>query len=253
MQERVLSSHQRIAFAGELRAARAAALRDAESFAEIAFVLERLGSFRRNAALGLGDYQGTLGRLAKESPLAEAAAARCPELHSRFHVLYEEVRIGRNDAMHQGVAARHLSRHAQELAVILEDALMSKAKKASDFMVRDPVCAELWHPLSAIRRTMLLNSFSFLPYQTADEKWRIVSDRSLVRFLRDVPTASERNRRLLMSLEEAQTKGLESLEPQRCKPDDPIGSVASALDDVPCLVLSKSGRLLGIITAFDLL
>lgn len=75
---------------------------------------------------------------------------------------------------------------------------MSTAKTSKEFMVRDPVCAELWQPISAIRRTMLLNAFSFLPFQRESGTWRLLSDRHLVAFLRESEAA--RKDRILLTL-----------------------------------------------------
>ena len=38
---------------------------------------------------------------------------------------------------------------------------MSELHQVSDFMVRNPVCASMWQPLSFIRQSMLVNSFSY--------------------------------------------------------------------------------------------
>jgi len=248
---RSLGKEEREAFAREFKAARAGALRNAEAFEEHLFVMERLGSFLIRSHRHLGKYQSDLRALANHSPLAHEVSVEYPELHLGFDALFEEVRIGRNDAMHQGAVARHLARYAQELALIMEDALMSDAQTAKQFMVRDPACAELWHPLSAIRRTMLLNAFSFLPYRTKTGTWRLVSDSRLVQFLR-APTENRKSR-LLMTLDEAKKEGLHDIKPLQCGLDEPISKLASKMKDIPCLVISKDRRLLGVITAFDLL
>jgi CBS domain-containing protein len=153
--------------------------------------------------------------------------------------------------MHQGAAARHLARSAQELALIMEDALMAGASTANEIMVPNPVCAELWHPLSDIRRTMLLNAFSFLPYQNASGDWRLVSDCHLVQFLRD--TGGNRDDRLLLTFEEAIEDGLKTTVPSMFKLTHQITAIAARITEEPCLVMTNDGRLAGIITAFDLL
>lgn len=248
---RKLEPHHRIAFARELRSARADALKNAEEFDQILFVFERLGSFLTEAHRNLGSYKDALCTIAIETPLFEVAAKKFPQFHVRFSVLYDEVRAARNDAMHQGVAARHLTRNAQELALAMEEALMAGAKTAGEIMVPKPMCAELWHPLTDVRRAMLLNSFSFLPYRLASGEWRLVSDCRMVQFLRFQD--GERNDRLLMTLEKAIERGLEQTVPFQCKLDDPIVDIAARISEEPCLVMSDDGRLAGIITAFDLL
>lgn len=246
---RKLEPNQRVAFARAFREARAAALRDAEAFEEQLFVLERLGTYISNSSGGLAEFARLLEQVARESPLAFDAARKCPELHVGFPMLYEQARIARNDAMHQGAVARHLARNSQELALIMEDALMSTATTAKDFMVRDPICAELWQPLSAIRRTMLVNAFSFLPFEK-NKEWRFISDGNLVTFVRS-PNANRR-KRMLLTLEEALAEGLLSTPAEQCGLNTPIEKLAKLMRNAPWLVFSDR-RLVGLITAFDLL
>lgn len=224
-------------------------------------VVERLGAFRHRQGFGLGDYAPHLARFAERSPLAEAIPREHRDCHVPFTVLYELVRTGRNDAAHQGAYARHLTTHAVELALILEDSLMTELECAADFMVPEPTCADLWQPVSFARQKMLLNSFSFLPVWEGDSepRWRLLSDRGLVRFLRAPSKGSrsrERRRRLGMSLKNAVRKDLLELEEAVCCHfETPVVDVARKLTDQPCLVvdLDNPARLLGIITAFDVL
>lgn len=246
---RRLEEKQSIAFAHQFREARLLSLRDAEAFEEHLHALERLGSYLSRSNDGLKEFAPTLESLSRESPLAFEAAKKHPELHSSFSVLYDEARIARNEAMHHGAVARLLSRNAQEIALIMEDALMAPAKMAKDFMVRSPICAELWHPLSAVRRTMLLNAFSFLPFEK-DGKWKIVSDVAVVAYLRS--TSGNRKKRLLEPLGDALSGGLVATDAVTCGLEEPIEKLARSMRDAPCLVLSNK-RLVGLVTAFDLL
>ena len=69
---------------------------------------------------------------------------------------------GRNDALHQGAFARHLTKHAIELAIVLEDVLSNDLDPVvTDFMLRNPVCGEPWQPIAFLRQQMLANSYSF--------------------------------------------------------------------------------------------
>lgn len=251
MSLRELQQNHRIAFARAFRSARADALRDAEAFEPFLFALERLGAFVTQAQKHLDFYKPALNDIAKDSPLHALAAARFPEFHVKFDVLFEEARVARNDAMHQGTVARNLARHAQEIAMIMEEALMASASTANEFMVPEPVCAQLWEPISAIRRTILMNAFSYLPFQTDSGLWRLVSDLELVKFLR--VTKKERDQRLLMTLDDALKAGLKSARPVTCNIEDPLPSLLGRMRDTPCLVLAKGKRLAGIVTAFDLL
>lgn len=246
---RRLAEKQSVAFANQFREARLLSLRDAEAFEDHLHALERLGSYITQSNDGLNEFASVLEGLARVSPLSFEVAEKHPELHSTFSVLYEEARIARNEAMHQGAVARHLSRNAQEIALIMEDALMAPAKMAKDFMVRSPVCAELWHPLSAVRRTMLLNAFSFLPFEK-DGKWKFVSDVAVVAYLRS-PSANRR-KRLLESLGDALANSLAATDAVTCGVNEPIEKLAKSMRNAPCLVLSNK-RLVGLVTAFDLL
>src|SRR5439155_14524227 len=119
--------------------------------------------------------------LAAVSPLFDSIPQRWRHLHTPFSVLYELVRRGRNAAMHEGASARHLTLHAIELALVLEDALMMGMDQIGDYMVRNPVYAALWQPLSFVRQEMLVNSFSYLPVaieERSGKDWRLVSDLS---------------------------------------------------------------------------
>ena len=113
---------QRVQYAQEFRAARAGALRDAEAFEEHLLIMERLGTYLSNSRGGLNEFERLLREIAVDSALASEAARAFPAIHSDFSVLYQEARIGRNDAMHEGAIARHLARNAQ-----IESALRSCA------------------------------------------------------------------------------------------------------------------------------
>jgi hypothetical protein len=189
--------------------------------------------------------------------------------------------------MHEGAYARHLASHAVKLALILEDALSNGSvnngpdksqkltfpnlaprvalMKIGELMVPNPICAEIWHPLSFIRQTMLEGSFSYLPVQTtADGKsaWKLVSDLELARYLKTARNAEERKSRLVQTLADAQKPGgIQLRDPKTCGPEDLISDLFkrcdghSDWDGLPILVVRSSPEkdLLGILTPFDLL
>ena len=253
----------------ELREARLKALRDAESFEDIVFVLERIGVHLTGEIQGLADYKDAISTYARKSPLAGDIPEACDDWHSSFDGLYELVREGRNDALHQGAFARHLTAWAIELATIVEDALaeeatQSMAAQIKDFMIRNPVCAYTWQPMSSIRQIMLTNSFSYLPVylpvavgEQYKPSWYFISDFAVASFLRTAPSKNKRKQRLACKLQEALKE----------KPDpdllcEALTYRASALvEDVlgksqgkPVLILGGNpGELRGLITPFDLL
>lgn len=254
---------QRLYFRDQFRAERALALKDAEGFDGIIHCLERLGSYLTDAdQRGLDAFKDAIGEIAVGSPHAAATPDRGGSYHIPFDELYDSVRLARNDAVHEGAAARHLTEHAVQLSLMIEDGLMAGTNKARDFMVSSPTTADAWEPVSFVRQKMLLNSYSFVPLSPTDanDSWTLLSDRAIVHYLRGEPGESisngERQRRLRHSVGDAIAEyGLELEAVTCCYPEDPITKVLDELDHVPVLVCEDGSdkRLLGIITAFDLL
>jgi hypothetical protein len=243
----------RISFRDLLREARAQAIKDAESFEELLFTFEKLGSFLKGEIIALGRYKQEIIGLSNESPLAKVIPCNHREFHSSAEILFDLVRNARNDALHQGAFARHLTTHAIELSIILEDALTNMATNVSDFMVRNPVCAEMWQPLSFIRQQMLANSFSYLPVNN-NGTWELVEDTEIVLFLRKQNT--NRNQQLAMTLEDACNNGLKiSANPPIVPANEDVVNILGKLNGRPLLVHRQgdSRELVGIITSFDLL
>ena len=253
-----------ITFADQMRAAREDAIANAEDFNGIIHAIERLGSFLsgRLGTLG-GVYQNKLYECASASALAEVIPQQYRHLHTSFTRLYELVEDARNHAVHQGAFARRLTAHAIQMALILEDALRrsSEIQVVEDYMVRDPVLAELWQPLSFIRQQMLAGSFSFLPVQD-EGKWYWLSDAELAAH---IGTDSKvRDQRLAETLEVAK-KHLPLIKVEPCFAGTPTSQAIDAIKErgTPLLVFSKptsehiasdaTGDLIGIVTAFDLL
>ena len=243
-------------FRDQLRAARAVALRDAEAFQEIVFVLERLGAHLSNGMGNLGTYLGAIKDEALSSPMAVEVPRVLPDFHQEFEAKYGIVREARNAALHEGALARHLTGNAVELSLVLEEAIMTEHQQVGDFMVRNPVCAFMWQPLSFIRQTMLVNSFTYLPVPTeTGEKtnWQLISDFRLAQYLRKDGKVSKD--RLIQRLLEAVKSGqMELLQAKTCSPQDKVEEVLQGPEGLPTIVVSPDGKqLLGIVTSFDLL
>jgi CBS domain-containing protein len=238
----------------QLQHAREDALKDAEAFDGIIHVVERLGSFCLGRVESLFRYQTKVEEVASSSSLATDIPNQWRGVHTPFSLLYDMVRDARNDAMHIGASARHLTTHAIELALILEDALRMRenSKYVSDFMVRDPVCAHLWQPVSFVRQQMLTNSFSYLPVKNAEGHWCLVADLQVAKYLQG-QTNAERKRRLAQPLGEATEIALISA--TRLTSNEPIDSALENFDGRPLLVFRDDAKseLTGILTAFDLL
>jgi len=206
----------------------------------------------------LDKYKVAITQIADKSGLSNQAYL------TPFSHLYELVREARNDALHQGAFARHLTSHAIELAIILEDALSSLLGPiVSDFMVQNPECAELWKPLSFIRQQMLANAYSYLPLVRSSsdvlnpwKDWKIISDASVARFLGSERSGKVRRRRLSKTLQEAIDEMPEICVSALVVSDD--AQISEALDNLEkqsVMLVKHHGRLelVGILTAFDLL
>lgn len=258
-----LSVEARRYFRDELRAARAAALEDAEGFQPIVYAIEQLGSRLTGDAHSLGRYEHALTALADTSPLSAEVPGRHSSWHSTFDALYRLVRTGRNDALHQGAYARNLAQHAVELAIVLEDALMGEADRVRDFMVSDPVCAQPFQPISALRQTMLSRSFSYVPFRAShSDEWKLISDLAVARYLRG--DKSERTKRLATTVGKAAQSGELVLE--KALTCDANASVEAVLQGhragqsdtesrsrITLVLDPNSAHLVGLITPFDLM
>lgn len=251
-------------FRDQLREAREYTLKDAEAFDGIIHVIERLGSFLLGRVEDLGKYHKPLKKLADRSALSAHLTDVQRNFHTPFTPLYWMVTRARNDAMHMGASARHLTTHAIELALILEDALNITevtenlnandiTERISDYMVREVMLAHLWEPVSFIRQRMLTNSFSFLPFQNNEGSWFIISDFEIAQFLQG-HSQKERKRRLAKTL--ADVKAENSFEAADwAVGNESIESILERFNCKPVLVFTDESKsqLSGILTAFDLL
>lgn len=231
-------------FRADLRSAREACQRDAEAFNEVLFALERLGSFLRGHLGTLGDYRCCLSRLVILSGSG----------YTHFEELLTVVTQARNQALHQGAVARHLSSRVVEVSLILEDVLASRIATVEHLMVRQPIIAEGWHTLSMVRQNMLSNAFSYLPYLDSSSSWVLVADYELAGLLAE----SGKDKR-----DELLAKSLKTLKRPWIKATlvAKDATVKHALKKMgesnppfsPLLVIEAEGGLAGIVTPADLL
>ena len=259
-----LSRDERLFYRDRLRAARYAALADAEGFEHVCFAVESLGMrlLGKQSALGKGrrgqeGYEDKITGLADALPEKRFLAQQFPAFFTRFSALYTKLRHARNDAMHAGVFARHATSVAIELCIHLEEAVMresdSSLNKVSDLMVREVVSVEAWHPVAHARQLMLTHSFSFLPV-LLDGKWKLISEMSVAWFLQ-----KNRQDRLAMSIQvAAEAEPYLLCSAKEIRPDAEI----SELLGLPIadhgriwLVTDTEGsdRLLGVLTPFELM
>jgi CBS domain-containing protein len=272
----------RIYFRDLFRDARAKALSNSESFQDILFSLEKMGMF---LFIKRAEQDAKYKKdLQKPSLFTLGSSYRCvikelisPSNSIQFSELYDIVLDGRNDAMHQGAYARHLTDNCVQLALIIEDALMSSMeRKVSNYMVRNVVQALPWQPISFIRQQMLSNSFSYIPLlvnssseMDSKTKWVLLSDAHLTRYLADSKInkyeksnkdiKNERHERLVTIVEDAIKQNpfdTEDISAKTCKPDDTVDDVLEKIENgKPVIVIDGEDieRIVGIVTAFDLI
>jgi CBS domain-containing protein len=246
-----LTRQHRVAFLKRLREARALVLRDSEAFHESASVLEYIGQVMKGKIeTGLAKYEEQIVELAVTVSGVEEDA-----VHRQFHV----VREARNDAVHDGAYIRHLSSRLVDLLLLLEEAVMDKLQRVKDVMVRNPVVAEPWHLVSHVRREILANSFSTIPIlldKPTPGNWVFLTDSGIMQFLRESTLDLPRIKRLSMTIGDAIEKGMCTESAIPCEPDKLVDDLVPRMKHLPTLVTEKHGketRLVGIISAFDLL
>ncbi len=264
----MLNEEQKEFYRDQLRSARDSALADAEGFMAVIHTLELMGQqLAGEMRSGLGKYKDELKCLADDSPLSLSAAVNPEQLmmyHTSFCDLFDELRRARNDAVHQGAYARILTDHSVNLAIILEDALMSKISKCpkvSQFMIRDVVEAKPWHPVSYVRQQMLKHGFSYLPVWFKNEsEWKLISEYSVARYLLRGCPDNKRNDRLAMTIEKAVKEGNDRLHLLPAKTvcqEEKINDImkCKGIDAKPILVVNpgRKDKLVGILTAADIL
>lgn len=259
----------RIYFRDLLRDARAKALSNSESFQDILFSLEKMGMFllkkraeqdtkhkkdsQKSSAFNLRNYKCEIEKLISSSNSIQ------------FSELYDIVRDARNDAMHQGAYARHLTDNCVRLALIIEDALMSNCdRKVDNYMVRNVVQAFPWQPMSFVRQQMLSNSFSYMPIllrknneDKNEREWVFISDNHLAIYL--TGSKQVRHEKLVRTVKEAIDESPfsnSSIKAEICKPDDRVDDILAKMENgKPVIVIDGEDieRIVGIVTAFDLI
>jgi CBS-domain-containing membrane protein len=138
--------------------------------------------------------------------------------------------------------------------LVLEDAMAQMLSSVSDFMVREPVAVEWWQPVSLARQKLLEHSFTYLPVIPDDgsEVRLLVADHHLARFLGPVGGEGRLDRLGAQIGHVIQSGELETAEARTVRPEMSVFEVISRMGDHPLLV-TDGDRLLGIITAFDVL
>ena len=252
-----LQRFERLHHRDQLRAARYAALADAEGFSAICFALEALGLrlFRKKG--DLGKYKVDLERLGGDSVVLSELSRDFPQYFGKFAALFALVKAARNDAMHTGVYARHATAAAIELCIGLEEALMKEQeiarKLVEDFMVKSPVVVEPWQPVAHARQLMLTHSFSFLPV-VVNGNWMLISELAMARYLR---SGGVWNELLAAPIDAASLQGLTLVKAQVVGLKDEVHVLLSMKDQQTgpslWLVEERQGKLCGVLSPFELM
>lgn len=253
-----LKWNERLYYRDRLRAARYAALADAEGFGEICFAVEALGLHLLGKEADMGKYEESIRHLSNNSIVLSDLSIKFPCYFKRFDALYDTVRLARNDAMHTGVYARHATTAAIELCIGLEEALMNDTfrKAVEDFMVKAPVSVESWQPVAHARQLMLMHSFSFLPVRI-EEKWKLVSEVSMAKYLSSATSASEKKQLLATTIHAASTQKLELIDAQVTQPSAMVSGILAntkvGVSQTLWLVVDDHDQLAGVLSPFELM
>lgn len=94
-----------------------------------------------------------------------------------------------------------------------------------------------------------------LVHSNGSPSWNLVSDKNVASYLRESNSPGERRKLLGTELEQAILDGLDLINNVTCGPQMDIAVLAERMQDHPYIVVEEQnpGRLLGILTAFDLL
>ncbi|HEX5393765.1 MAG TPA: hypothetical protein VFW68_10805 [Rhodocyclaceae bacterium] len=247
---------ERIYHRDQLRAARYAALADAEGFHSVCYALEALGLRLLGQKADLGKYESPLRDLSRESVVLTEMSQISAGLFGKFDSLFDLVRSARNDAMHTGVYARHATAAAIALCIGLEEALMKETlwprHLVEDFMVRSPVTVEKWQPVAHARQLMLMHSFSFLPVYLG--AWKLLSEGAMAHYMF---SGGEWKNLLSATIEHAAAHGLELVDATIVGLKQEVRELLVDRQDSPTprlwLVEDERKRLCGVLSPFELM
>ena len=235
-----------------LRGARYEVVQSQEGFLNIAQAIEAVGKALKPDAMALGHMREAFSDfIGKHHPLGKSAVESDT---GSFAALFPIVLEARNDEAHLGASARAAATAGVRIGIMLEDAIISMISESriENFMCETICRTYTWETLSEARRKMLAESFSWLPFEIEDGKWRLLGDLDLAKYLAD---PVERKKRLKETIKDAQS--LEELKTTEA-PMVPTGTrrecALSLIGDKAGLVEAKDGKaVVGIVTAFDLL
>lgn len=239
-----LSERQCVNLLRDLRQARYASQQDSENLISLCGFYEEFGIIIAAQKLsGLGSYFEYYKKLLKKhSPLYLEDLAKF-----RFFL------NARNDLAHSGEFARSAVSKAVEFSITLEGIIMAKLSQVNHIMSGNVTFVEPFFTIAKIRKIMLLNSFSYLPYEK-DGKYYLISDIDVAKFWNSIfDNEKEKSESLYVSHFEDLVKEKRfdiGGELQLIDGNSEISKALSKNDGRPMLVKSGS-QIIGIVTAFD--
>ena len=152
-----------------LRQARGRVLQGSSNFLDIVQVIERFGKEYWKKKY-LKCINKKLAKLIDEWNTGGSSEEVCRLLHA--------MREGRNEAVHEGTLGRRLARDCVRVSLMVEEALRREAemKAVSDHMVETVVHARMWQTLRTIRRTMMENEFTHLPFENEGQWYTVCAE-----------------------------------------------------------------------------
>ena len=232
----------------QFRASRRAGYADLHEAHKLVVEVEQFGRvLKRNGTAMLRDSAGTIRCFVRAHvPNIEE------EEYFRLEGLQERIRKRRNDYAHGGSAARRLGEDVATLSICIEAALIARMMgdeplKARDFMTSPVTIIDKGTNISTLRRMMLLNEFSRIPYRCDDGCWVWITAESLVRWLAKLEP-KEKQKKFICTIGDAINDDCKlCTTPARGVPPDCElkGQEGEVLLVVSC------GEAIGIITEFD--
>ena len=167
------------------------------------------------------------------------------------------MREGRNEAVHEGTLGRRLARDCVRVSIMAEEALRMEAELSvvRDHMVETIVHARLWQTLRTIRRTMMENEFTHLPFEN-ERRWYTVDAEALCVYrAQHCDEGKDVWSRTLRCAKERTDKPLEVRDAELVDLSQDIHEATQRLEGQGMLLVRGKcdEEIVGVLTAFDLL
>ena len=171
--------------------------------------------------------------------------------------LLDAMREGRNEAVHEGTLGRRLARDCVRVSIMVEEALRREAemKVVSDHMVETVVHARMWQTLRTIRRTMMENEFSHLPFENEGQWYTVCAEALCVYRDQHREEGKEVWGQTLRCAKERVHKPLDVRKAVLVDFDEGIHEATTQLKGEGMLLVRRKcdNGIVGVLTAFDLL